>query len=193
MILVGIGLMFFGVIGFLFPYITITTAQDWSRLEDQTDQNVASPGTILPGQVVTTTPAPERHGAQNRLAIDAIGVDMPIFEGRDSNVLLKGGWLFPGTARPGQTGNAVVFGHRFQYLPPVSNTFFRLDKLSVGDSYVMTYGGERFIYRVIGTSIIEPTDFSVLKQGNEKWLTLITCAPAFSTKYRLVVIGELVE
>jgi sortase A len=195
MIAVGIGLMVAGAVGLLIPFIAITTAQDWALLDEPVQAVEPSRGRVLPGAVITAGPKPdvEQRDVTNRLFIPQVGVDMPLFAGDDSNVLLKGGWLFPGTALPGQQGNSVIFGHRFRYLPPVSNTFFHLDELKVGEEFTVQYEGQAYTYRVIGTSIIEPTDFSVLEQGDKKWITLITCAPAFSTKYRLVVIGELVE
>ena len=186
----GIALMLVGAVGLAIPFFTYTTAQDWSLLDEQVQAVVEAAERGSP----TPTPDTQHREVADRLLIPKIKVDMPLYGGTDENVLFKGGWMFPGTAAPGGEGNAVVFGHRFRYLPPISNTFFHLDELAQGDTFVARYGGQDLVYRVIGTSVVEPTDFSVLQQPEgKKWMTLITCAPAFSTKYRLVVIGELVE
>ncbi len=117
---------------------------------------------------------------------------MPIFESDDADVLVKGGWIFPGTSTPEYASNTVIFGHRFRYLPPVSNTFYALDKIRAGDEIKVSWKGTTYTYRTTEIKIIEPTDFSVLNSTDKATITLITCAPLFSTKQRLVVIAELI-
>ena len=53
--------------------------------------------------------------------------------------------------------------------------------------------GNEYKYKTVEKKIIEPTDFSVTQPTEGAYLTLITCAPLFSTKQRLVVVGELLE
>ena len=88
--------------------------------------------------------------------------------------------------------NPVIFGHRFKYLPPASNTFYNLDKLNVGDEFSVFWKLKEYKYKIREIKIIEPTDFSVLAPSQTKQITLVTCAPLFSAKQRLVVIGELI-
>jgi sortase A len=193
MIVIGGGLMIAGAVGLLVPFMTFTTAQDWNRLDDEVER-FAWQASLSLGFTPTAKPVEdtEHRNITNRLSIPKIGVDMPVLEGGES-VLWKGGWLFPGTALPGAEGNSVIFGHRFRYLPPVSNTFFKLDKLVAGDTFSVRWGGKSYSYRVITVSTVEPTDFSVLQPTpGASLMTLITCAPAFSTKFRLVVVGMLV-
>lgn len=118
---------------------------------------------------------------------------MALVQGGEATSLWKGGWLFPGTSVPGQPGNTVVFGHRFRYLPPISNTFFNLDKLEPGDRFAVRWQGSDYEYIVRNVRTVEPTDFSVVASSIDERITLVTCAPAFSTTYRLVVTAGRVR
>jgi sortase A len=150
-------------------------------------------GTASSSASISPTPDPNLPHIRNRLLISKAKVDMPLFAGSDVRVLSKGGWIFPNTSTPDQGGNTVIFGHRVRYLPPVSNTFYSLDAVNVGDTFVLTWNGVAYQYRVITTKVIEPTDLSVLAQDHRSLVTIITCTPLFSTSQRLVVVGELIS
>ena len=65
-----------------------------------------------------------------------------------------------------------------------------LGKLKDGDEvFVFTREGKS-IYKVTKKRMIEPTDFSVLEQGEGSLLTLITCQRQGGALNRLVVIAE---
>lgn len=185
---IGIGFLIalVGVVGLALPFLAFTTATDWARL----DAAAAQQGSASPG---STAPDTVHADISDRLRIPSIGVDMPIVSGDQATALLKGGWLFPGTVQPGVVGNSVIFGHRFRYLPPISNTFFKLDKLVVGDQFAAHWNGVDYTYQVSEIKTIDPTDFSVVQPSTDARMTLITCAPAFSDSHRLVVVGTLVS
>jgi sortase A len=112
-----------------------------------------------------------------------------IFEGVSPDTLKKGPGHIPGTALPGQPGNAVISGHRTTYGRP----FFDLDQLVPGDRIE--------IETTIGTHVYElreewflvaPTDVWVVDPKDGGWLTLTTCNPKFSARQRLIVTAELV-
>ena len=136
---------------------------------------------------------PNLVNISNRLVIPGIKVDMPLFESTNASILLKGGWVFPSTSTPDQGHNTVIFGHRFRFLPPITNTFYSLDKVQIGDTFTVAWKGVIYSYKITEKKIIEPTDFSVLNQTSESEITLITCAPLFSTKQRLVIVGTLIK
>ena len=129
----------------------------------------------------------------NRLLIPKIGVEMPLFNSDNESDLLKGGWIYPDTSTPDAGSNTVVFGHRYRFFPPASNTFFHLDKMKSGDEFIVIWNGEAYTYKVLYSKIIEPTDFSVLDSSLNNRLTLITCAPLYSNAQRLVVVSELIS
>lgn len=140
-------------------------------------------------------PAPDYDltDVKDRLIIAKGKINMPVFLGDTEKVLNKGGWLFPTTSRPDLGGNSVIFGHRYKFLPPISNTLYNLDKVEIGDELVLVWQGKEYKYKVFEKKIVEPTDLSVIQPTQEARLTVITCTPIFTTKQRLVVTGALVK
>lgn len=197
------GLLFIiaGFLGLALPFISFSLSDDYAILqkkagenssESLNDQFISQSHGEKPAPVPTNRPDPNLTNIPDRLLMPQIGVSMPIFESDSANTLLKGGWIFPGTSTPDKGGNTVIFGHRFRYLPPISNTFYSLDKINIGDVFTVAWKGKLYTYKVKEKKIIEPTDFSVLNKTSGPEITLITCAPLFSTKQRLVVVGTLV-
>ena len=124
-----------------------------------------------------------------RIEIPAIGVDDYIVAGVRATDLAKGVGHYPYTPLPGSTGNSAIAGHRTTHGQP----FFELDQLVNGDEIVVTTVQGRFVYSVTGSTVVEPTDFTVLYgTPDESVLTLTTCHPRWSTKKRLVISAVLV-
>ena len=189
---IGFGFIFVGVLGLSFPFWPLQFFGDFAYIntiaQAQNDTGDAFESTEEGDQDVLRS---EEHPEEiNRLRIDTIGVNMPLIESRDVTALNKGGWIFPNTSTPDKGGNTVIFGHRFRYLPPISNTFYALDKINIGDTFDVRWNDEQITYKVTEIKTIEPTDWSVVEQTENPRITLITCAPLFSTRYRLVVVGE---
>jgi sortase A len=130
---------------------------------------------------------------KDHLVISGVNIDMPVFLGTSEKILNKGGWLFPNTSRPELGGNTVIFGHRYMYRPPKSNTFWSLDKVNIGDEMTLLWKGREYRYKVFDIKIVEPTDLSVMNRSSDSILTVITCTPIFTTKQRLVVVGSLIS
>ena len=72
--------------------------------------------------------------------------------------------------------------------------FRHLDRLSDGDVFYVKVFGKQQVYKVIGREIIYPNQVDKLNviKGKDK-VTLLTCEPYTSSKYRLLVYGERVE
>jgi len=122
-----------------------------------------------------------------RMVIPKINLDTIVLEGVGSDVLKKGPGHMRDTARPGETGNVVLSGHRSTYGRP----FYALDKLKKDDPIHVYTATDKFTYYVTEQKIVEPTALWVTDQTKDKKLTLITCNPIFSAKQRLVVFAEL--
>lgn len=191
-----------GILGLFFPFLygyilgDIVFLQEIANVQNMetiSSQFVDADYFASPDISPILTPDYNLSDVKNRLRIPKTKVDMPIFLSDDSDVLWKGGWLFPSNSRPNLGGNSVIFGHRFRYIPPISNTFYHLDKIDFGDEIIFSWEGKEYKYKVVEKRIIEPTDLSVIKPTEDNRLTLITCAPLFSTKQRLVVVGFPVE
>ncbi|MGM2834884.1 sortase, partial [Bacillus cereus group sp. Bce025] len=74
-------------------------------------------------------------------------------------------------------------------------TMFRhLDRLREGDVFYVKVFGKKHVYKIIGREIINPNQVDKLNvvKGKDK-VTLLTCEPYTSSKYRLLVYGERVE
>ncbi len=100
------------------------------------------------------------------------------------------------TAVPGQAGNIVMIGHSSGQLWAPGDykfVFTLLDKVGVNDRIFVDYEGTRYIYRVTSTTVVQPTDISVIQPTQKPQLTLITCTPVGTNKQRLVVQASQVS
>ena len=95
---------------------------------------------------------------------------------------------WPGTAMPGQVGNTVLPGHRVTH----SHPFLNLDQLAKGDQVVFQMPEADYVYQVVETIIVKPTDMWVVDQGTTPTFTLIACHPKHSAAQRIVVKGDLI-
>lgn len=124
-----------------------------------------------------------------KVTIPKIKLDAIVVEGTGRKQLLLGPGHMSETPAPGEIGNSVISGHR--------DTFFRhIYELSKGDEIDVRRNGKVFTYEVTGKKIVEPDDLSVIKQSQDKRLTLITCYPTYyigPAPERLVVFSKLVE
>ncbi len=102
---------------------------------------------------------------------------------------------YPGTALPGQIGNAVIFGHsilpRFYNPKNYLSIFSLLPTLEKGDSIFVVYDGIEYMYKVEDMFEVTPNDIQVLEQNR---LTLVTCTPPGDPRKpkRLIVRARIV-
>lgn len=141
---------------------------------------------------MATTPGLPKLSEQEtltRVSIAKINLDAIVVEGATRKQLAVGPAHITETAFPGQTGNAVITGHR--------DTFFRhIYELQKGDTILVRRNGEVFKYEVTGKRIVKPEDVSVLKPTTDPQLTLITCYPTYyigPAPDRLVVFSKLID
>lgn len=145
-------------------------------------------------KIITELPKNKDAVSPNRLIITKIGVNAPIVESKNSEYGLSlGAWHIPGSANPESSGNMVVTGHRFKYLPPSNLTFYLLDKIEVGDIVSVVWKDKTYYYKIRETKVVDKTDLSVEAKSDKAILTIYTCTPLYSTEKRLVVIGDLVN
>jgi len=125
------------------------------------------------------------------LAIPRLGLRRYIPEGANLAQLRRyGAGRITWTALPDRTGIVGIAGHRTTYGAP----FFRLNKLVQGDFILIDYAGKRFTYIVTDRHVLRPERSEVL-QGSpgQRGVALVTCTPAYSAAYRLVILGRLRE
>jgi LPXTG-site transpeptidase (sortase) family protein len=110
------------------------------------------------------------HGAPvARHVIPRDGLDEVVVEGVEERSLRAGPGHLPGSALPGEPGNAVLAAHRDRH-------FSRLDELAIGDSAVTTAGGRTVRWRVTARRVVE-RETAALFTSSEPRLTLTTCWP----------------
>ena len=105
------------------------------------------------------------------------------------------------SAMPGEIGNFAVSGHsagniydtrsRYKFI------FSGLTRMEAGDMIYVDYNGSRYSYRVQGAVEVEPTNVQELanisrNNPGKPMITLITCTPLGTSRYRLLVYGEQV-
>ncbi|TDC54740.1 class E sortase [Actinomadura sp. KC345] len=148
-----------------------------------------------PAAPVAAPAGPKEGALIARLQITRIGLKTEVREGVGESVLRRAVGRYPGTALPGRDGNTALFGHRTTWHRP----FHKLDRIRRGDPIVLRAGGTSYVYKASGKRVIEPDDRRVLepvpfKRGSAPdggYITLITCTPKGSDRYRLVVVGKL--
>ena len=125
------------------------------------------------------------------LEIPALGLNEVLIAGVGYQELRIGPGHFPESSMPGQYGRAAIAGHRTAWGEP----FRRIDRLVPGDEIITTTRAGRFVYRVIQTDIVEPTEYGVVltEDPTRADLVLVTCHPAFTTDQRMIVTALLDE
>lgn len=124
------------------------------------------------------------------IAIDKLGLELPILEGATSSNMKNAAARVSGTAKLGEAGNAAIAAHRAH---KTGRLFNRLNELAYGDEVIIRTNGREFVYRVDQISVVAPTDVSVLEGSlDEQRITLITCDPLYEATHRLIVQAELV-
>jgi len=156
---------------------------------------IAPPVTAAP-PVIAAAPAPDRPVRVpsnpyvneplvqiGTIEIPKIGLTHPIFEGISLRTIDHGPSHWPGTAQPGEVGNAVFAGHRVTHTHPFRN----IDQLAVGDQVVFTVNGVRFTYGVTGSEVVSPKELRIVNQTPTPTATIFGCHPPGSAKFRYVV------
>ena len=104
------------------------------------------------------------------LSIPRLHLSAVVFEGSDHRTLRHGPGHIEHTARPGESGNIGIAGHR--------DTFFRpLRQAQVGDEILLDTPDARWRYQVTSVRIVSPHEMQVLDPTAEPTLTLVTCYP----------------
>jgi LPXTG-site transpeptidase (sortase) family protein len=136
------------------------------------------------------------------LTIPKINVSAPIIfepsiaEADVQKALESGVVHYGNTARPGEVGNSVLFGHSSNDWDKPGDykfIFVLLEKLAVGDTYTIDYEGTRYEYQIYERRIILPTEVSVVAPTPTATSTLISCWPTGTTQKRLIVRGKQIS
>ncbi|MDO8609628.1 MAG: sortase [bacterium] len=101
-----------------------------------------------------------------------------------------------GTAFPGEGGHIFLFAHSTDYFWNVGSynaVFYLLYKLENGDEVNVFYKQQRYVYKIIGREIVDPSKVEYLtRKTNKEFLTLQTCWPPGTTLQRLLLFATRV-
>lgn len=132
-------------------------------------------------------------GIMGYIEIESIGVSLPLYHGTGDAVLQIAIGHLDWTSLPvgGEGSHCVVSGHRGL---PRAKLFTDLDKLTVGDLFVMRILDEVLTYEVDQILIVDPhvTEDLLIEDGKD-YCTLVTCTPYGINSHRLLVRGHRVE
>ncbi|MFJ1543583.1 class E sortase [Streptomyces sp. NPDC088246] len=151
----------------------------------------------------TAPPAPRWDQAYAVIRIPRLGLTAPVAQGISKRGVLDKGYVghYPRTAQPGRAGNFALAGHRNTHGEPFRyiNRLRRGDRIDVETrDAVYTYTVDRTLGQ---TSARDSGVIAAVPRSNVKphvgystagsYVTLTTCTPEFTSRYRLVVWGKL--
>lgn len=148
---------------------------------------------------ITQTVSPEP-----RLLIPKLNIDVPIrFDVALDDVMaaMNNGVahyrISGASAYPGEIGNFIITGHSAGDIyssNPYKYIFSGLERLEDGDLIYVNYDSIRYTYKVVKKQIVEPTNVqSLVVQTSKPLVTLVTCTPVGTSRYRLLVTGEQIS
>lgn len=132
-------------------------------------------------------------GVMGYIEIPAINCTLPIYHGTDETILQTSIGHLEWSSLPvgGKSTHCVLSGHRGL---PSAKLFTNLDKLVIGDTFVLRVLNEVLTYEVDQILIVEPQEVEALRiVDGEDYCTLVTCTPYGINTHRLLVRGHRIE
>lgn len=133
------------------------------------------------------------NGMMGYITIPELRLKLAIYHGVDESVLQVGIGHIEGSSLPvgGDSTHCVISGHRGL---PSAKLFTDIDKLVIGDVFMLHVYDEMLTYEVDQILIVEPEDYSALAiEEGKDYCTLVTCTPYGINTHRLLVRGYRVE
>ncbi|MBQ2391493.1 MAG: class C sortase [Clostridia bacterium] len=132
-------------------------------------------------------------GIMGYVSIPKIGVELPLYHGISTEVLNMACGHLEGTSLPvgGKNTHCVLSAHRGL---PHAKLFTELNKMEVGDTFMITVLNRTVTYQVDQIKVVLPSESNDIKiaQG-EDYCTLLTCTPYGINSHRLLVRGTRIE
>ncbi len=132
-------------------------------------------------------------GIMGYIEIPVISSTLPVYHGTSDAVLQIAVGHLDWTSLPvgGESTHCVLSGHRGL---PSAKLFSDLDKVVVGDIFVLRVLDEVLTYEVDQILIVEPheTEALLIEEGMD-YCTLVTCTPYAINTHRILVRGHRIE
>ena len=132
-------------------------------------------------------------GIMGYIEVPKIDCTLPIYHGTDEAVLQIAVGHLEGTSLPtGEIGtHTVLSGHRGL---PSAKLFTDLDRMEVGDQFVVRVLDRIMTYEVDQILIVLPEELEALAiDPAQNYCTLVTCTPYGVNSHRLLVRGHSIE
>ncbi len=132
-------------------------------------------------------------GAMGYIEIPSIKCMLPIYHGTSEAVLQIAVGHLEWSSLPvgGESTHCVLSGHRGL---PSAKLFTDLDRLAIGDIFVLRILNEILTYEVDQILIVEPHETaSLLIEEGQDYCSLVTCTPYGINSHRLIVRGHRIE
>jgi sortase A len=145
-----------------------------------------------------TEVAPEKNKPFAVFYVPRFGPDFrrPIAEGTSVEKVLNtvGIGHYLGTAMPNQVGNFALASHRTTH----GGAFNHIDQLVPGDLIYVEFSEGWTTYEVAESAVVAPNETWVigpnpLNRAEDKWITLTTCTPRYTTEKRHIVWAKQVD
>jgi len=133
------------------------------------------------------------NGVMGTIEIKKLNVNLPIYHGTNEAVLQVAIGHVEGSSLPtGDVGtHCVLSGHRGL---PSAKLFTELDKMQVGDTFLLRVLDEVFTYEVDQILTVLPEEVEALAiDPLQDYCTLVTCTPYGINTHRMLVRGHRVE
>lgn len=134
-----------------------------------------------------------QNGIMGYITIEKLSVELPIYHGTSDSVLNVACGHMEGTSLPigGESTHSVLSAHRGL---PHARLFTDLDKLELGDIFIITILDRTVTYQVDQIKVVNPNEVDEVRIiDGEDHCTLLTCTPYGINSHRLLVRGTRVE
>ena len=133
------------------------------------------------------------NGIMGYIEIPTINIELPISTGTSGAAMEQGAGHMEGTSLPvgGVGTHAVISAHSGM---ASAKLFTDLDKLEIGDIFIITVCNQKLAYEVDNIAVVEPTDIDLIRIDTQQdYVTLLTCTPYGVNTHRLLVRGHRVD
>ena len=133
------------------------------------------------------------NGVMGYITIEKIGVQLPVYHGTGESVLQIAVGHVEGSSLPtgGAGTHCVLSAHRGL---PSARLFTDLDKMELGDTFVLNVIDLTLTYQVDQILIVKPYELDGLDfEEGKDYCTLVTCTPYGINTHRLLVRGVRIE
>ncbi len=182
-------------------FVTFSTLATLDLLPEAPVPTVAEEVTV-PSKALSASVALAQPEDALRVEIPAVGINVEVKNPASTNVavldeaLLTGAVRYPTSAKLGEEGNTILFGHS-SYLPIVNNKAFKafneIQNLKEGDKIMVHSETMTYVYSVTQVAQADAEEAAIPLTKTGHTLTLATCDSFGKKTSRFIVVADLVE